>query len=63
MIEFFADHNPFDIHAVLINLNNGEVAHESVNVFHAQTIGQSLTQVMAGASTFDCQFRKKDLVI
>ena len=63
MTEFFADHNPFDIHAILISLNNGEVAHESVNVFHAQTIGESLTQIMEGASTFDSKFKKKDLVI
>ena len=46
MTEFLVEHNLFDIHAVLIYLNNGEVGHESVNVFQAQAIRESLIQVM-----------------
>ena len=46
MIGFLAEHNLFDIHAVLIYLNNGEVRHESVNIFQAQAIRESLIQVM-----------------
>ena len=61
MFEFFAD--PSHIDTVLINLKSGEVADESVNVFQAQTIGESLIQGIAGTSAFDYKFRKKDMVI
>ena len=36
MFEFLKDRNPFDINTVLINLDSGEVADESVNVFQKQ---------------------------
>ena len=61
MFEFFADPSHFD--TVLINLKSGEVADESVNVFQAQAIGESLIQGIAGTSAFDYKFRKKGMVI
>ena len=38
MFEFLAELNPFDIHTVLVNLNNSEVSDESVNVLQPQAI-------------------------
>ena len=48
MFEFLAKRDPFHIHTILINLNSGEVADESVNVFQAQAIGESLIKDMTG---------------
>ena len=45
MFEFLPERDPFDIHTVLVNLNNDEVADESVNVFQAQAIVESLIKV------------------
>ena len=39
MFQFLKECNPFDINAVLINLNSDEVADESVNVFQEQAKG------------------------
>ena len=50
MLEFPAERDQFHIDTVLINLDGGEVADESVNVFQAQTIGESLIQSIAGTS-------------
>ena len=63
MFEFLAERKPFDIHTILINLNNDEVAHESVNVFQAQGIQKSLIKGIAGSSAFDNKFRKKGMTI
>ena len=63
MFEFLGERDPFDIYRVLINLNSGEVANESVNIFQAQAMGESLIHDMAGTSAFDYKFRKKDMVI
>ena len=41
IFEFLAERDPSDINTVLINLNNGKVADESVNVFQTQAIGES----------------------
>ena len=38
MFEFLAEVNPFDIHTVLVNLNNSELSDESVNAFQPQAI-------------------------
>ena len=43
-IEFLKECDPFDINTVLINLNSGEVADESFNVFQTQAIGGSFIQ-------------------
>ena len=59
MFEFPAERDQFHIDTVLINLDDGEVADESVNVFQAQTIGESLIQGIAGTSSFNYKFRKK----
>ena len=42
MFEFLTERDPFHIDTVLISLNSGEVADESVsvNVFQAQAIGE-----------------------
>ena len=61
--EFLVEQNPFDIHIVLINLNSSEVANESVHIFQAQAIGESLIQGIAGTSEFGNKFRKKDIAI
>ena len=53
MLEFLAERDQFHIDTVLINLNSGEVADESVNVFQARIIGESLIQGKAGTSAFD----------
>ena len=50
MFEFLAERDPCHIDTVLINLNSGEVADESVNAFQAQAIGESLIQGIAGTS-------------
>ena len=63
MFEFLVEHHPFDIHTVLINLNSGDVADESVNVFQAQAIGESLIKGITGSSAFDYKFRKKNMAI
>ena len=63
MFECLAECDPFHIDTVLNNLNSGEVADESANVFQAQVIGESLTQDIAGTSAFDYKFRKKDMPI
>ena len=63
MFEFLAERDPFDIHTVLVNLNSGEVADESVNVFQAQAIVESLIKVMTGTSAFDYKFIRKDMTI
>ena len=63
MFEFLAGCGRFHIDTVIINLNSGEVADESVNVFQAQAIGESVTQGIAGTSAFDYKFRKKDIAI
>ena len=60
MFEFLAECDLFHIDTVRINLNSGEVADESVNVFQAQATGESLIQGIAGTSAFDYKFRKKD---
>ena len=39
MFVFLSEPDPFDIHTV-INLNRGEVADKSVNVFQTQIIGE-----------------------
>ena len=61
MFEFLAERDSFYNDAVLINLNSGEVADESVNVVQAQVIGKSLIQGVAGTSAFDYKFRNKDM--
>ena len=63
MFEFYAERDPFHIDTVLINLNSGEVADESVNAFQAQAIGESLIQGIARTSAFDYKFRHKDMAI
>ena len=63
MFELLAESNSFGIHTGLINLNSGEVADESANVFCKQTIGESLIQGMAKTLAFNCKYRKKDMVI
>ena len=63
MFEFLAECDPCHIDTVLINLNSGEVADESVNAFQAQAIGESLIQGIAGTSAFDYKFRNKDMAI
>ena len=45
MFEFLAEGEQFHIDTVLIHLDSAEVADESVNVFKAQTIEESLIQV------------------
>ena len=63
MFEFLAECDLFHIDTVRINLNSGEVADESVNVFQAQAIGESLIQGVVGSSAFDYKFKKKDMAI
>ena len=63
MFEFLTERDPFHIDTVLISLNSGEVADESVNVFQAQAIGESLIQGVVGSSAFDYKFKKKDMAI
>ena len=63
MFEFLTERDPFHIDIVLISLNSGEVADESVNVFQAQAIGESLIQGVVGSSAFDYKFKKKDMAI
>ena len=63
MFGFYAERDPFHIDTVLINLNSGEVADESVNAFQAQAIGESLIQGIARTSAFDYKFRHKDMAI
>ena len=53
LFEFFAERDQFHIDTVLINLKSGEVADESVNVFQARIMGESLIQGKAGTSAFD----------
>ena len=36
MFEFLVEHNQFHIDTGLISLDSGEVADESVNIFHKQ---------------------------
>ena len=57
-LEFLKERNQFDINTVLINLNSGEVADESVNVFQTQARRESLVQGMVGSSAFDFKYRK-----
>ena len=54
--------NRIQTDTVGINLNSGEIAGESVNVFQAQPIGESLIQGIVGTSVFDYKFRKNDMV-
>ena len=63
MFEFLAERNPSDILTALINLDSGEVADESVNIFKVQTIRESLIQSVPETSGFDYKFRKKDMAI
>ena len=63
MFKFLAECNPSDIHTLQINLSIREVVDESVNVFQAQAIGESLIQSMARTSVFDYKFKKKDMAI
>ena len=63
MFEFLAECISFYIHTVLINLNSGEVADESVNAFQPQAIGKPLIQCVVGTSAFDYKFWKKDMAI
>lgn len=63
MFKFLAECNPCDIHALQINLRIREVVDESVNVFQAQTIVESLIQSMARTLVFDYKFKKKDMAI
>ena len=63
MFVFLKEQEPLDVNAVLINLNSGEVADESANVFQIQTIGESLIQDMTRSSAFDFKYRKKDIAI
>ena len=63
MFEFLAECNPSDILTALINLDSGEVADESVNIFKVQTIRESLIQSVRETSGFDYKFRKKDMAI
>ena len=55
--------NRIQTDTVGINLNSGEIAGESVNVFQAQPIGESFIQGIVGTSMFDYKFRKNDMVI
>ena len=63
MFEFLAQGDQFHIDTVLIHLDVAKLADESVNVFKAKTIEESLIQGIAGTSTFDYKFRKKDMII
>ena len=63
MFEFLAERNPSDILTALINLDSGEVADESLNIFEVQTIRESLIQSVPGTSGFDYKFIKKDMAI
>ena len=59
IFEFLAERDSFHIDAVQINLNSGEVADESVNVFQAQAMRESLIiQGIAWNLAFDNKFRK-----
>ena len=44
MFEFLAERDPFHTDTVRINLNSGEVADKSDNLFQAQAIGELLIQ-------------------
>ena len=65
MLGFPAESDPFHFDTVIINLNSGEEAEESVNAFQAQAIEgyDALTEGRAGTSAFDYKSRKEDMVI
>ena len=61
--EYFLERFPFGQGRELININNGEVADSSTNVYQAEEVGKRMMKEIVSKSVFDYSFKKKDSVL
>ena len=57
------ERDPFEIYTELINLHSGEIAYQSVKVYKAHAIGETLILEMRKASAFDHTFKRRNMPI
>ena len=60
--EYFLERFPFGQGRELINIDNGEVADSSTNVYESAEVGKRMTKEIVSRSVFDYSFKKKDSV-
>ena len=57
------ERNPFDERTELLDIDSGEVAEKTVNVFDAKSIGHTILQKMIGQSVFEYSYKRKDMAV
>ena len=63
MVKFLVERDPFDDNIHLMNIDTGEVADASVNVYNAKQIGDGILKNMAGKHIFDYSYKRKDMAV
>ena len=57
------ERNPFDERSELLDIDTGEVAAETVNVFNAKSIGDSILKKMVEKPVFEYSYQRKDMAV
>ena len=63
MVKFLVERDPFDDNIHLMNIDTGEVADVSVNVYNAKQIGDGILKNMVGKHIFDYNYKRKDMAV
>ena len=61
--EYFLERFPFGKGRELNNIDNGEVADSSTNVYQAKEVGKRMMKEIVSKSAFDYSFKKKTLFL
>ena len=67
IVKYLTERNPFDERTELLDIDLGEVAEKTVNVFDTKSIGhtilQTILQKMIGQSVFKYSYKRKDMAV
>ena len=63
MVKFLVERDQFDDSIHLMNIDTGEVADTSVNVYNAKQIGDVILTNMVGKHIFEYSYKRKDMAV
>ena len=63
ILKYLIERNPFDERSELLDIDTGEVAAETVNVFNAKSIGDSILKKMVEKPVFEYSYQRKDMAV
>ena len=63
ILRFLIERNPFEDYILLMNIEIGQVADNSLNVYDPKTIGNKIVKKMVWQSMFGYSYKRKGMVV